>query len=86
MKTKHTPGPWEAVPCHCEPDCGSMLINGPHNIDGRFDAADATLIAAAPDLADALKAIVSDLDHGWPVVEVQLTQARAAIRKAEGLT
>jgi hypothetical protein len=89
---KHTPGPWfsryddngfyeigsEAV---------SLRMAFTHG-EGETDEANARLIAAAPDLLAALKAIMfrmqTDLEagHGWAVVERDL--ARSAIAKATG--
>lgn len=48
-----------------------------------FKKADADLIAAAPDLLDALKAIIADGLH-CDVVPHLHEKARAAIAKAEG--
>ena len=63
------------------------IINSPGVIDGlpvEVDKADADLIAAAPDLLAALKALLA-----WSTSEYQSNkriddQARAAIAKAEG--
>lgn len=87
--SKHTPGPWKA---HFEdayfvtgPDLGrvAMMMNlkGAHGLGGRRSgnesAANARLIAAAPDLLDACKAALSD---DQPYIE----KCRAAIAKATG--
>lgn len=100
MSTQHTPGPWKA---HFEeayfvtgPDLGrvAMMMNlkGAHGLGGRRSgnesAANARLIAAAPELLEALKMAVSALERSdyiqmdgdnFDVVDV----ARAAIDKAE---
>lgn len=90
--SKHTPGPWKA---HFEdayfvtgPDLGrvAMMMNlkGAHGLGGRRSgnesAANARLIAAAPDLLEALKDAVRDSESPgqW------LDEARAAIAKATG--
>lgn len=87
----HTSGPWEAcsnlVRTTRGPDgCGGFLIaECPANVGDRVE--NARLIAAAPDLLDALRACIADADGyeartgralvgGWPA------KARAAIAKA----
>ena len=90
--SKHTPGPWKAT-CRdmtykggdwSEDEFLQWEVEGPRAPFGRGDffQADARLIAAAPDLLEALRAAVADWDE-----EVSrgrwLEQARAAIKKAE---
>lgn len=99
----HTPGPWKA---HFEeayyvtgPDLGrvAMMMNlkGAHGMGGRRSgdesAANASLIAAAPDLLQALLAIANrDMTFFDGCVDRNLItygeiqQARAAILKATG--
>ncbi len=64
--------------------CGDIVGKGPHgyclSVDADEIAANARLIAAAPELLAALKAVVSVADRAT----VQFDQARAAIAKAEG--
>ena len=101
METKHTPGPWTVrdhggyieVETPDEPPVahfGDLSINGP---DHNWALANARLIAAAPDMAAALAAIISRAEwnghrSGWdlrcdlPAGTINL--ARAAIAKAEG--
>ena len=101
---KHTPGPWKA---HLEeanyvtgPDLGrvAMMMNlkGSHGMGGRRSsdesAANAQLIAAAPDLLGALRGM-TDLwftvctPRGWePDHDVQYTDAIAALKSATGET
>jgi hypothetical protein len=95
-----TPGPWKA---HFEEayfvtgsDLGrvAMMMNlkGAHGLGGRRSggesAANCRLIAAAPDLLDALQAIVKSLsdqdDEGLIEHAQQMIDARAAIAKATG--
>lgn len=95
--TKHTPGPWEA---HFEeayfvtgPDLGrvAMMMNlkGAHGLGGRRSgnesAANARLIAAAPDLLEALKEIEAGTQFwdSYPI-EHPYGKAKAAIAKATG--
>lgn len=83
--SKHTPGPWEARPdpnaCASDDWCVGI---GPENIDkvAVCSKCDARLIAAAPELLEALIDLVAFYppDSTDPCV----TAARAAIAKAEG--
>ena len=92
--SKHTPGPWEA---HLDeayfvtgPDRGRVAImthlKGAHGLGGRRSgdesAANARLIAAAPDLLEALTDLL-----GWQTLAPDdvVAAARAAITKAEGV-
>jgi len=86
--SEHTPGPWIEV--------GRYIETDRHIICEMFSAAsreerDANqrLIAAAPELLEALKALMHEVDEsgngyakdfGWPVA---VGKARAAIAKAE---
>jgi hypothetical protein len=102
MTGQHTKGPWRIETRHgpldvfgadrqfvCE--VGFQLDNG----DDEREAADARLIAAAPDMLDALKSLVAaneawnrevaaivGREPGW--TDSYLDAARAAIAKAEG--
>jgi hypothetical protein len=85
---KHTPGPWRFDGHGINGNDGTRIAKvsntNPHQGDGRtrdteFDAT-SRLIAAAPELLEALKEVVaiSDRKHdAWD-------KARAAIAKAEG--
>lgn len=93
--SKHTPGPWEQVADSIKSrtaDC--VVVRLPAQTDrvgdespeqiARWDA-DARLIAAAPELLEALELIVSFVDAGqgtWTLEDQQ--KARAAIAKAKG--
>ena len=94
---KHTPGPWK--PYFDEtygvlgPDKGRVAIcmnlKGAHGLAGRRHgdevAANARLIAAAPDLLEALNAMLTHMgmdEDDWN--KVTFNQARAAIAKATG--
>lgn len=87
--TKHTQGPWK--------DYGHEgQINGADNsyicqVESKNTKADIALIAAAPDLLDALKNLKGWFDYAkeygadaYPINESYLAQATAAIAKAEG--
>lgn len=81
---KHTPGPWKVgasgnTICGMGPDphdrfciaeLGGIYADKEHN---------AKLIAAAPDMAEALKGLLSI--HQWPVSK-EVEAARAALAKA----
>jgi len=102
----HTKGPWECYADLPSADANWHIVTGagrmrvvanvhiePGNV---MDEANASLIAAAPDLLDALKRIVecekhraADLRHreAWKLVkfsEGRIAQAEAAIAKATG--
>jgi len=85
--TKYTKGPWTVH--RTMKDC--VTFDGPEgmenlflcNVDGYYacqNEADARLIAAAPELLEALKAVVSVADRAT----VEFDMARAAIAKATG--
>lgn len=93
MTAKHTPGPWtpefgEAYRVRAQQDGGQVAImmnlKGRHGLAGRRNgdevAANARLIAAAPELLDALELIANT---GMDARQCMLT-ARAAIAKATG--
>lgn len=102
MKAKHTPGPWQlAEKYNC---CDVRAVDGPYVASSNASAAirwdvkeaNARLIAAAPELLEALNALLdadlyadgegvcfikhADTDSGERAVKM----ARAAIAKAEG--
>jgi len=90
--SKHTPGPWY-VGCEDE-DTGEIeVISGvrpyvclvlPGAID-EVTPANARLIAAAPELLEALTEIVTAADgDGWKKLDATFAGARAAIAKATG--
>lgn len=68
MERKHTPGPWYVVDCRHQKQ-GQLKIKsarGQHIANvlrtGPNPQADASLIAAAPDLLEKLQRLVEDLD------------------------
>lgn len=63
---------------------GSVVAEalGNYNTDSERMEANALLIAAAPDLLEALKDLLGD--DGWGCDRLTYLKARAAIRKAEG--
>ena len=86
---KHTPGPWkldddDAV-IGITDDGGNIVCLGPEGWEksmARWEA-NARLIAAAPELLEALQSIVGELDEG-EVWGSSITKAKAAIAKATG--
>ena len=97
MNAKHTPGPW-TVPAN-----GHVIAPKPYSVVIAFmpessdsiqgmDVIDANarLIAAAPDLLQALQGLVSscelNLDELEPDTHAMLDCARAALAKATGKT
>ena len=99
MTKQHTPGPWRWVP---QPDyswqyqdlmsaSGEVVLSGEEAPDPsgiEISHADARLIAAAPDLLEALEALMVTIDAQinaglrWDPEEV--AAARSAIAKARG--
>lgn len=90
MSAKHTPGPWRVVisdngdRCEIEAankDCVARAF-APFPFDTSWDERDANarLIAAAPELLEALQDLVDTGFVGGP----QLKRAQAAIAKATG--
>lgn len=91
MVIQHTPGPWrlELIPDYGEDAIAVLFLHGPDIplcLEEETDEAmpDARLIAAAPDMLAALKALMD-----WPIsltadeMEKRYADARAAIAKAE---
>lgn len=93
METKHTPGPWK-VSSYGTPHLKVFANDGAHvasvnygDVDMNTQAANARLIAAAPELLEALSAMV----HAYTSTDgnaqcAALAKAEAAFRKAQGKT
>lgn len=85
--SKHTPGPWRTSydrreRKHSVVGDGMWFAKISWTVISDRNEADAKLIAAAPDLLDALKAAVAQLErHGFDGLS---SGANAAISKAEG--
>ncbi len=82
--SKHTPGPWEV-----SPQVRAAVLIGVAKVslpDGSEEnRANARLIASAPDLLEALEAIVESVDAETAAIFEHLVwAARAAISKATG--
>lgn len=93
--TQHTPGPWEIVPTvssdrlnifSANPDNAyhvGTFISGSRRELPEFRA-NVRLIAAAPELLEALEFIAADIEQGIRGKGAWLKLARAAIAKAKG--
>ncbi len=98
--SKHTPGPWRADENHgCKEIKGrkspgrqgqyqTEICYTPGLHDDDEDMANAWLIAAAPDLLEALRTLateaVDSVEYGdWPELQEAVDAARAAIKKAK---
>lgn len=87
--SKHTPGPWKVAKPRKSYRDGNMMygIVGPECVsdyeDWGFTEANARLIAAAPELLEALRNLVEAATHHQADARAALAKARAAIAKAE---
>lgn len=101
MNTKHARGPWRRKEWATRDSdgaietCGWQVVDADGHlviaccVEGASDEEEAALdlIAAAPELLEALQAILpwaQESDHGGPDIGADLTKARAAIAKATG--
>ena len=90
--SKHTPGPWVAVArtnAHIEieaPGQPSYSAKKVATVSLTNHEANARLIAAAPELLEALKELMVAADRVSAEPVTWLGKARAAIAKAEGTT
>lgn len=94
-KQKHTPGPLRAIKRRfeatiCLPEGGEIALLGDEvcPIETTDDTARmhayADLFAAAPELLEALEALIKDIDNGRMLTANRTEKARAAIAKALG--
>jgi len=91
METKHTPGPWKAYE---SADAGWFDIESEGGLDvlgyeGCAKEANARLIAAAPDLIEALDTLtlvvgMTPMKGNLEALQEAQDMARAAIKKATG--
>jgi len=93
MNTKHTPGPWRHEMCHGTNYARIFMFpDSSDSLAGYCGEDNARLVAAAPDLLEALQGLLTDIveyqtinklggeNNHWQVI------ARAAIAKATGET
>ena len=80
--SKHTPGPWRIGAI----ESGMVAIDGANGeeVTGFVFREDGRLIAAAPDLLEALKALLERYALAIGNEGIECYQARAAIAKATG--
>ncbi len=82
----HTPGPWTVRAGSFPDDASEAMVVAYEIVMPKgpvISKANADLIAAAPDLLEALKRLIDPNNpEPWPVVEAR---ARKAIAKAEGM-
>lgn len=93
-KTKHTPGPWTLGPCagQVEGPKGELLAGGiDYRIPDDVKLSNSRLIAAAPDLLEALNKVAScsrypknDTENPAFALDALRSIARDAIAKAGG--
>ena len=91
---KHTPGPWEYR--ECKPYSGWWFIDCPNGSIGwgtfanppdaqeDYGESNIRVMAAAPDLLEACKALKSIIDNCEPYSEEAINRAEVAIKKAGG--
>lgn len=88
MTTKHTPGPWrvntDTAKRRIFSDHGMVATVEGHGGINRHGTpeADSHLIAAAPDMAEALRGLLDDKYLADPINAERMAQARAALAKA----
>lgn len=86
MSGQHTPGPWQVQKEALPNRVGITATNGRFitwtmgGAPNSESEANARLIAAAPDLLEALEVICREFANGHPLIQ----QGRAAIAKARG--
>jgi hypothetical protein len=84
----HTPGPWRASPFSSVVGCAITAQPDPKKntqmVASTYTEADARLIAAAPDLLAAIRAILLDVDGANSIFRPSVDLARSALAKAEG--
>lgn len=89
---RHTQGPWQAGPtedAHVVAEVGNYSVYPPGDTFGEPDA-DAHLCAAAPELLEALEAMLDDgtfvggFHAEWVPIDAAIAKADAAIAKAYG--
>ncbi|MBB4342101.1 hypothetical protein [Rhizobium leguminosarum] len=74
---------WEFIAMVCQSTAGDERMGRQRFISPKEQEANARLIAAAPDLLEALKNLAAAAAGGWPISE-ELIAAGYAIAKAEG--
>jgi hypothetical protein len=84
MTDKHTPGPWRYVPWHIE-EGPSAVYDANGNLVCTSSSDDtARLIAAAPDMLEALRELTRTCKPSCPAGVDAIHNARVLIAKADG--
>jgi phage-related baseplate assembly protein len=86
VNAAHTPGPWDFhIADNAEPFHIAIEAND-ERIADVYGKANARLIAAAPDMLEALRVLLAMYDEGrlLSAISHQVNFARVAITKAEG--
>lgn len=90
MNAKHTPGSWhvgEGNPTIVY-DAAGWAVGNAHVFHGRHAPgeaeANALVMAAAPDLLEALESAIAYAEDGTSLSDRELNEMRAAVRKARG--
>ena len=92
MKTRHTPGPWMAVKTK---DQGLIISESTgDNVAVTYDSKDRNIVAAAPDMYEALVELLQSAEYIYRVhikeisggfkLAQDIRRAQAAIYKTEG--
>ena len=92
MTMQHTPGPWFVAKADEPMESDGLIVESPNGYEIRPDGhqrlgdelADLSLIAAAPDLLEALTLLIAGIESSVSNTYIPLVKARAAIAKAEG--
>jgi hypothetical protein len=82
-ETKFTPGPWKIGAY----ESGRMAVDGANDeeVTGYIDPEDAYLIAAAPDLYEALETVLANAPEPYCAITRAVdAKCRAALAKARG--
>jgi hypothetical protein len=90
QNASHTPGPWHFDGESIYSDAAEVIVSRPQYVGGANHnerTANARLIAAAPELLEALEALLDpSLSSDNPVeLEAVFAKARAAVSEAKGL-
>jgi hypothetical protein len=90
MATKHTPGPWHVDGLTRSGDVAVWSVHpfnqAMHSVASAHNTADARLIAAAPEMLEALGEVISAYDGMTGVIlpGTWLKRARALLARVEG--
>ena len=88
MTQAHTPGPWEFTGNFIETESGQEICQlfDKHEWDFKNKEANGPLLAASPDLLEALESLVKKCLKNDGYIQNELFKAQEAIKKAKGET